>query len=213
MKINVEKYDKVAREVFAPIYPVIAEQIKNTTGITKGTCLDVGCGSGCLGRAIAEITNLNICFFDQSAEMLELAARYAMNEGIATRVHTLLGDVHTIPLPDQSVELVVSRGSIFFWENRPAAYKEIYRVLAPGGIAYIGGGFGTPELKRQIIEKMQARNKQAPDMEDFREKVARNLGQQNAEVFQQELQSAGIAAGEIIRDDAGLWIVMRRGNC
>ncbi|MBC7343666.1 MAG: methyltransferase domain-containing protein, partial [Clostridia bacterium] len=36
-----------------------------------------------------------------------------------------------------------------FWENLEKAFKEIHRVLAPGGIAYIGGGFGTSELKKE----------------------------------------------------------------
>ncbi len=55
MKVNVTQFDQIAREIFAPIYPVIAEQIVRKTGITAGQCLDVGCG-GYLGMALAKIT-------------------------------------------------------------------------------------------------------------------------------------------------------------
>ena len=43
------------------------------------------------------------------------------------------------------MDLVVSRGSIWFWDNPGKALKEIYRILKPGGKAYIGGGKGSPE--------------------------------------------------------------------
>ncbi|MDR3555775.1 MAG: methyltransferase domain-containing protein [Syntrophobacteraceae bacterium] len=62
------------------------------------------------------------------------------------RSDTLRGDVAAIELPDYSVNLVVSRGSVFFWEDCRGAFKELYRVLAPGGVGYIGGGLGRPRF-------------------------------------------------------------------
>lgn len=210
MKINAAEFDQIAREVFAPVYPVIAEQIIQKTGIVAGKCLDVGCGGGHLGMALAKITDLNIYFFDKSQEMLEIVNRYIAENGMAARAQTLLGSVHRIPLDDQSIDLVVSRGSIFFWDNRTEAFKELYRVLAPGGIAYIGGGFGTPELKREIIKKMKERNRTLPNKGDFGNKVETNIGKQNAATFDEELRRGDITEFEIISNDAGLWIIMRR---
>lgn len=204
MKIDAEGYDEIAREVFAPIYPVIAEQIINKTGVTKGQCLDIGSGSGYLGIALAKITELNVYLFDKSPDMLKIAGRNIFASGKETKVQTLLGDVLDIPLEDQSIDLIVSRGSIFFWEDRPRAFKEIYRVLAPGGFTHIGGGFGTPELKKKIAETMQKKNK---DWQGF---VKNNLGQQNVEIFNSELLGAGIPLFEINKTEAGLWIVIRR---
>ena len=210
MKINAAEFDQIAREVFAPVYPVIAEQIIHETGIVDGTCLDVGCGSGYLGLALAKLTDFNIYFFDQSQEMLEIVNRHIADNALAARAQTLLGDVHRIPLDDQAIDLIVSRGSIFFWENRTDVFKEIYRVLAPGGIAYIGGGFGNPELKEQVIEKMKEKNKNLPEKGDFRKKVEKNIGKQNADTFNEELRHAGIPKFKIIRDDSGLWVIISR---
>ena len=44
------------------------------------------------------------------------------------RFTLLRGDVHHIPLNDDAVELMVSRGSIFFWENPERAFREIQPV-------------------------------------------------------------------------------------
>jgi len=47
-----------------------------------------------------------------------------------------------MPLPSESVDLVFSRGSIFFWDDPAQGLQEVYRVLRPGGEAMIGGGRG-----------------------------------------------------------------------
>ena len=98
--------------------------------------------------------------FDESQDMLNLAQGYIRQNGLEARMKTLLGDVHDIPLADESVNLAVSRGSMFFWNDRVKAFREIYRVLAAGGAAVIGGGFGNLNLLREIEEKMLKRNPQ-----------------------------------------------------
>ena len=75
MKMDPQKYNVIARTVFAPVYPLISDQIIACTGINRGVCLDIGCGGGYLGAALARISNLFIYFLDQSSEMLEIACR------------------------------------------------------------------------------------------------------------------------------------------
>lgn len=204
IKTNVPEFDKIAREVFAPIYPVIAEQIQLKTGITEGKCLELGCGGGYLGIALARITDLYIHLLDKSQEMLEIAAGNISAARLTTRMQTILADVQEIPLPDQSIDLIISRGSIFFWEDRQKAFEEIYRVLAPGGVTYIGGGFGTAELKKQITARMEKENK------NWRAMLNKNIGENAPEAFIKILQQTKIPFFEINRDEAGLWIQIRR---
>lgn len=204
MQINAAEYDEIARGIFAPIYPVIAQQIKAKTGITSGTCMDIGCGGGYLGVALARITKLSVYLFDESRDMLGLAKQNIINEGLESRVQMMEGDVHAIPINDQLIDLVISRGSIFFWENQPQALQEIYRVLAPGGIAYIGGGFGTPELKKQIDIQMTAQDPKWP------EKVKQRMSRNNADKYREVLRQAEIPDFEVNQTDGGLWIIIRK---
>lgn len=208
MNINARAFNEIARTVFAPIYPVIAEQIVAATGITRGTCLDVGCGVGSLGAALAARTELFVYFLDQSEEMLALTERTIDENDLRSRAGTLAGEVGSIALPDGSVDLVVSRGSIFFWDDLPGAFREIHRVLAPGGQTYIGGGFGSKELKdairRQMAERDQGGNQ-------FGDKMRRNLGPEMRARCEQALADAGIPNYAIHHgDDVGLWIVVRK---
>ena len=57
-----------------------------------------------------------------------------------------------MPLEDGSVNFLVSRGSIPFWEDHVAAFREIFRVLSPGGAALVGCGFS----RYQPIEEVRA---------------------------------------------------------
>jgi len=200
---NAVEYDQTAGKLFAPVYPVIAEQIINVTGKSHGKCLDIGTGPGYLGIAVAKLTNLEVCLFDISENALQLATKKIAGEGLAHRMGTLLGDVHNIPLGDSSIDLVISRGSFLFWKNKPKAFAEIYRILAPGGYAYVGGGFGTDELRAEIEQKRKEGN------DSWEEKRKKLTGENFGEKIVEALMMANIPDFKISME-GGLWIIMRK---
>ena len=191
-------FDAIVREVFAPIYPVIASQIIQQTRMTRGVCLDAGCGTGALGRAMAQQSGCDVTFFDQSEKMLELARGYAEEEAITARSRFVQGDIHDIPLPSESVDLVVSRGSSPFWDDQKRAYGEILRVLRRGGRAYVGGGFGNAALREQIVSTMLERE---PNWEERFKNRSRSMRNALPEI----LEALHPASFEIINDESGFW--------
>jgi arsenite methyltransferase len=69
---------------------------------------------------------------DMTEEMLELARRNADEAGIAN-VTFLQGLIEEIPLPDSSVDVVISNCVINLSTDKPSVLREIGRVLRPGG--------------------------------------------------------------------------------
>jgi arsenite methyltransferase len=65
-------------------------------------------------------------------EMLELARRNAAQAG-ATNVEFLHGQMEDIPLPDGSLDVVISNCVINLSVDKPAVFASMYRVLRPGG--------------------------------------------------------------------------------
>jgi SAM-dependent methyltransferase len=65
-------------------------------------------------------------------EMLELAQRNAREAGIAN-VHFLKGEIEQIPLPAESVDVVISNCVINLSTDKAAVLTEMARVLRPGG--------------------------------------------------------------------------------
>ncbi|MGD8563793.1 MAG: methyltransferase domain-containing protein [Desulfarculaceae bacterium] len=210
MEINPQKYDSIARNIFRPIYPVIAEQIIAYTGISKGDCLDIGCGGGYLGLALARCSGLRIHFLDPLKEMLEIVRRNVSEERLEDRTAILHGSAEAIPLPDGAVDLAVSRGSVFFWDDLESAFQEIHRVLAPGGMAYIGGGFGSAKLKQEVIRKREA---QKGDGDRWQENIRRNIGSNAPRKFRAALKRAAVPLNEIIHNqEVGLWITIAKAK-
>lgn len=205
MKMNVKEFDVIARKVFAPVYGAYARQALDATGITDGACLDVGTGGGQLGIALAGLTGFDIRLLDQSPEMIAVADRNVAEAGFGKRIETIVADVREIPLDDCSVNLVVSRGSVFFWDDLTTAFREIYRILIPGGRTFIGGGFGSAAIKKDIDEKMAARQKEWVDTRKKR------MGTGTMERFHVALSEADVPY-EIRQVEAGFGIIIRRDD-
>jgi arsenite methyltransferase len=69
---------------------------------------------------------------DMTDEMLELARRNAAEAGV-TNVEFLAGHIENIPLPDASVDVVISNCVINLSLDKPAVFASVHRVLRPGG--------------------------------------------------------------------------------
>src|SRR5881296_1925335 len=69
---------------------------------------------------------------DMTDEMLNLARRNAAEAG-ATNVEFLRGQIEDIPLPDASVDVVISNCVINLSTDKPAVFASTFRVLRPGG--------------------------------------------------------------------------------
>ena len=203
-KTDSKEFDTIVKELFAPIYSVIAEQIIQKTKLKNGKCLDAGCGTGALGRALANLTNMEVLFFDKSEDMLELTQKYVNEENLSVRSSFLLGDIHNIPYEDNALDLIISRGSIPFWDDWSKAYEEIYRVLKKDGKAYIGCGFGNAKLRDDIVEKMSEKDP------DWSNKPYRQTMENKRKDLPQIMQSIHPSSYEIIDDESGFWVYMSK---
>jgi SAM-dependent methyltransferase len=98
------------------------------------TVLDLGSGGGIDVILSARRVGPNGTAYgvDMTDEMLALARRNAAEAGIAN-VHFLKGVIEQIPLPANSVDVVISNCVINLSVDKPAVLTEIARVLKPGG--------------------------------------------------------------------------------
>ncbi len=69
---------------------------------------------------------------DMTDEMLALARRNAAEAG-ATNVEFLKGTIEAIPLPADSIDVVISNCVVNLAADKPSVFREIARVLRPGG--------------------------------------------------------------------------------
>lgn len=101
--------------------------------------LDLGCGAGldlllAAGRVGPEGRVIGI---DASPEMLARARANAERAGVADRVELHEGRIEALPVADASVDRVISNCVVNLSPDKPAVFREIRRVLKPGGRALI----------------------------------------------------------------------------
>ena len=98
------------------------------------TVLDLGSGGGIdvlLSAKRVGPTGM-VYGLDMTEEMLELALRNQREAG-ATNVQFLKGYIEEIPLPAETVDVVISNCVINLSTDKPRVFAEMFRVLRPGG--------------------------------------------------------------------------------
>ncbi len=96
--------------------------------------LDLGCGAGTDLLIAAQMTRADgrAIGVDMTPAMLDLAGASAREMGLGNvELHDAL--IEALPLPDASVDVVISNGVIDLVPDKDAVFDEIDRVLKPGG--------------------------------------------------------------------------------
>jgi len=144
----VERYDRDAEDYeryWAPVLDTSArgllDRVPSSLASVRGPSFriaDVGTGSGVLAlEALRRWPDASITGVDPSVGMLAMAARRAAAAGFAVdhpRLRWLEGDAAEMPIPDASVDLVISSFVLQLVSDRAAALREMHRILRPGGV-------------------------------------------------------------------------------
>jgi SAM-dependent methyltransferase len=120
------------------------------------TVLDLGSGGGIdvLLSARRVGPTGKVYGLDMTDEMLELARANQAKAGV-TNVEFLKGDIEHIPLPDHSIDLIISNCVINLSPDKDRVLAEAFRVLKPGGrfaVSDIVIRGDMPKVIRQSIE-------------------------------------------------------------
>lgn len=96
----------------------------------SGVILDLGCGTGFFGP---ELHQRYSPYMLLSLDLAEGMLNYAREHRATAASQWLCGDAESLPLADNSVDLIFSSLAIQWCENLPALFGEVARVLKPGG--------------------------------------------------------------------------------
>lgn len=125
--------------------------------ITPGeTVLDLGSGGGIdvLLSARRVGPTGRVYGLDMTDEMLELARANQAKAGV-TNVEFLKGDIEHIPLPDNSVDLIISNCVINLSPDKDLVLAEAFRVLKPGGRLAVSDIVVRGELPQEIRRSIE----------------------------------------------------------
>jgi SAM-dependent methyltransferase len=133
---NATLYDAVTAPLLRRFFRRVAGELAELA--PQGRVLEVGAGPGRLAATLATLApGVRVTGVDIAPDMVERASKLAARSGVADRVAFGVGDVAALPFGEASFDVVVSTLSAHHWPDRAGGLAELYRVLRPGGVAWI----------------------------------------------------------------------------
>ena len=136
--------------------PAIAEPVSrdllHAANLQRGErVLDVACGTGLISRLASECVGADgsVSGIDIAPDMIEVAKSVAAPDG--AKIDWRIADAATLPIPDDSVDVVLCQMALMFMDNRAAAVAEMHRVLEHSGRVVIN----TPGRIQPVFELME----------------------------------------------------------
>ncbi|MEZ4359387.1 MAG: methyltransferase domain-containing protein [Kofleriaceae bacterium] len=125
-----------------------------------GPWLDLSCGPGAFTRALgAAAPGALVVGLDISQAMLEVAAERTQ---AYSNVVLVQGDAHALPFAEASFGGVNNAGALHVYDDPEQVFREVWRVLRPGGI-YVGSTFAeAPSLLGKVAARAAGIRRFAP---------------------------------------------------
>ncbi|MGI8785137.1 MAG: arsenite methyltransferase [Acidobacteriota bacterium] len=152
------------------------------------TVLDLGSGAGIDVFLAARKVGPNgrVIGVDMTEEMIDKARKNAAREGISN-VEFRLGQIEALPVEDGSVDLILSNCVINLSPDKDQVFREIYRVLRPGGRFQIS----------DIVTRGPASDAMRRDAELWAGCIS---GALEKEVYLDKLRQAGFSEIEVVKE-------------
>lgn len=187
--------------LWEPVYPYLSKQVRELYGKDEGRVLDMGPFAGTIfdikGRL--EGGSFLIAAFPSGTSRFYQARARGWN--MEDSVDIIESSPPLSCVRDNSIDVVVFRGALFFPSLFRTDLSAVYRVLRPGGVGFVGGGFGkyTPQ---SVIEAIGDRSR------ELNFKIGKVVITPDA-VWQ------GVRGQEVekhmeIISEGGLWVVIRK---
>jgi len=153
---SIKKFIDTSREYFMGAYETLSREACEWYGLSKlgpgSKILEFGGGEGWISVHLSKMTRATFIYNDMNPEVCELAQKNFKEAGIDKRVKILNEKVEKLDLPNDSIDFIISRGTIQFTEYK-TTLSNVVRWLKPGGTAMIGCGFGL-NISDDCREKM-----------------------------------------------------------
>ena len=118
--------------------------------------LDCGCGGGAnIKKLLEKAVQGSVKGIDYSEVSVEKSRSLNASAISAGRCEIMQANVAQLPFEDNSFDLVTAFETVYFWPELPASFREVGRVLRPGGTFFICNECGEDNKWTDIVSGMK----------------------------------------------------------
>ncbi len=118
--------------------------------------LDCGCGGGAnIKKLLEKAVQGSVKGIDYSEVSVEKSRSLNASAISAGRCEIMQANVAQLPFEDNSFDLVTAFETVYFWPELPACFREVGRVLRPGGTFFICNECGEDNKWTDIVSGMK----------------------------------------------------------
>lgn len=129
--------------------------------------LDVGCGGGRNIANMLPMTENVVWGLDYSEASVKFAKRYNYKAIEHGRAKVVEGDVQELPFPEGQFGAVTAFETVYFWPDPKENFKEVHRVLQPGGKFLVANEDGETKEGENWKEYIEMEVYTRADLVDF----------------------------------------------
>jgi len=189
-------------ELWEPVYPFLANHIQAVYGREGGVILEIGPFCGVILALMAQGVGSKFIIGAFPPGIGAFFHDYIRMKGSTNAISVIETDQSLTNIQDNSIDLVIFRGALFFPSLFQVDYRAVNRVMKAGGVAMIGGGFGKltpPEIIHPIADRSKELNLKIGKIEVTAEQV------------KEDIEASGALVDYQIVHEGGLWVILNKG--
>lgn len=187
--------------LWKPVYPYLVQHIEEIYCRCDGHVLEIGPFCGIVFEMARKSVGTSFGIASFPEEMSDYCAAEITAQAMTGRISIAETDPALSMIDDNSVDLVVFRGALFFPDLFRVDFSAIERVLVKNGVAFVGGGFGKhtpPAIIAHIGDRSRELN------------LLIGKTEVNADRVKHDIAACSLSAKTEVVTDGGLWVVMRK---
>jgi len=192
---------KEINDLWDPVYPYLAEHIRELYGRKDGNILEIGPFCGVIFALQEKNIGDSFLIATFPSETSSFFRR-KVNDRKQAKIYKVIESAPSLSgVNENSIDLAIFRGAFFFPSLGEADLCEIHRVLKPHGTGFVGGGFGkyTPEkVIQNIANKSRDLNLRLGKIHITEEEVRQNI------------RATGLEEKAQLITEGGLWVLVKK---
>jgi len=189
-------------QLWEPVYPYLANHIQEVYGRKGGVILEVGPFCGVILALMAQGVRSKFIIGTFPRGVASFYRDWVYEKGFDNKIDIIETDQSLAGIQEDSIDLVIFRGALFFPSLFQVDYRAVNRVMKTGGVAMIGGGFGKltpPEIIHPIADRSKELNLKIGKIEVTAAQVKGNI------------EASGALVDYQIVHEGGLWVILNKG--